>query len=597
MAQTTPALKTEWDVIVIGSGAGGMLAALRAATNGLSTVLFEKTGYYGGTTATSGGAIWVPCHGLDGHQDSREQALAYLQDVTAGEAHGERIAAYLDQAPAMIAFLQQCGIACHMLAGYPDYYTEAPGALAGRALVPREIDGKELGEDYAQLRPPFGAFMLLDRYSLDLEQAFALSARLPGWKRVAARMMLRYWLDLPWRLKSRRDRRATMGNALIGAMRRELKRCGVPIVLNSALSGILAEGGRVTGVKITGSGAQGRFEARKGVILAAGGFEQSQALRDENLPVATDRRWSLTPPGANTGDALIAACEIGAAREFMDYCWWAPSTQLPLPSDPQVLVAHQMFFDHRHPHSLVVNGRGERFVNESCSYDDFGKAMIADQLTSGANLPCWMVFDAAYRAKYGCGGILPGSVMPDSRVPESWWNGYFFKAATLDDLANLICVPAGPLSSSVADINKFAKAGQDQDFARGESAYDRFFGDQTVQPNPSMGPVDKPPFYAIRIDLGDLGTKGGIKVDANAQVLDLAGRPIGGLYAVGNCAASPFANCYPGSGGTIGPAMAFGMIAADHLAAAPHGSEATGPTNSVSRRANNHSSPSSTRTS
>jgi len=416
VALTASALRGEWDVIVIGSGAGGLLAALRAAANGLSTIVFEKTNYFGGTTATSGGAIWVPCHGLDSHEDSREQALAYLRHVTAGEAHGDRIEAYLDHAPAMIAFLQQCGIFCDMLAGYPDYYTEAPGALAGRALVPREIDGKDLGEDYADLRPPFGAFMLLDRYSLDLEQAFALSARLPGWRRVATAMMLRYWLDLPWRLKSRRDRRATMGNALIGAMRRELKRLGVPVVLNSALSRILADDGRVTGVEIAGSGAHGRFEARKGVILAAGGFEQSQVLRDENLPVATDRQWSMTPPGANTGDAFIAASAIGAAREFMDYCWWAPSTQLPAPDNPQVLVTHQMFFDHRHPHSLVVNGLGERFVNESCSYDDFGKAMIADQLKSGANLPCWMIFDATYRARYGCGGILPGSVMPDRRV-------------------------------------------------------------------------------------------------------------------------------------------------------------------------------------
>lgn len=564
--QAESALETQWDVIVIGSGAGGLLAALRAAANGCSTIVFEKTEFYGGTTATSGGAIWVPDHGQDKHEDTREQALAYLQHVTAGEAHDDRITAYLEYAPVMIAFLKESGIACDMLAGYPDYYTEAPGALHGRALVPREIDGKDLGEDYAYLRRPFGAFMLLDRYSLDLEQAFALSARLPGWRRVAAAMMLKYWLDLPWRLKTRRDRRATMGNALIGAMRRELKHRGVPVVLNSALSRILAENGRVTGVEVTGSGAEGTFEVLRGLILAAGGFEQSQQLRNENLPVVTDRSWSLTPAGANTGDGLIAASEIGAAREFMQYCWWAPSTQLPSLEDPTVLVAHQMFFDHRHPHSFVVNGLGERFVNESCSYDDFGKAMIADQLKTGANLPCWMVFDATYRGKYGCGGILPGSVMPDGSIPDSWWDGYFYRASTITALANKIGVPVAALTSSVADINRFAQAGTDTSFARGESAYDRFFGDQSVQPNPSLGPVEKPPFYAIRIDLGDLGTKGGIKVDANAQVIDMAGRPIGGLYAVGNCAASPFANCYPGSGGTIGPALTFAMIAADQLA-------------------------------
>ncbi len=559
-------VRTQWDVVVIGSGAGGLLAGLRAADNGLATIVFEKTGFYGGTTATSGGAIWVPCHGLDGHEDSREQARAYLRHVTAGEAHEERIEAYLNHAPALVAYMQEAGMGWDMLAGYPDYYPEAPGSRAGRALVPREIDGKELGKDYEQLRPVFSAFTLFDRYSLDLEQAFALSARAPGWRRVAAVMMLKYWLDLPWRLKSRRDRRATMGNALIGAMRRELKRRGVPVVLNSPLRRILAENGRVIGVEVERNGARHRLEVGKGLILAAGGFEQSQQLRDENLPVPADRSWSLTPPGANTGDALIAASEIGAAREYMEYCWWAPSTELPSPENPAVLVTHQMFFDHRHPHSLVVNGLGERFVNESCSYDDFGKAMIADQLQTGANLPCWMVFDASYRAKYGCGGILPQLVMPDSRIPESWWDRYFYRAPTITALANKIGVPAEALTGSVAQINQSATAGNDTSFGRGVSAYDRFFGDQSVQPNPALGVVEAAPFYAIRINLGDLGTKGGLKVDAHARVIDAVGRPIDGLYAVGNCAASPFANCYPGSGGTIGPAMTFAMIAADHLA-------------------------------
>lgn len=559
-------METQWDVIAVGSGAGGLMAALRAADNGLAAAVVEKTGFYGGTTATSGGAIWVPCHGLEGHEDSREMALAYLRHTTAGKAHEERIAAYLDNAPALVAYLKEAGIACDMLAGYPDYYTEAPGALAGRALVPREIDGRELGEDYERMRRPFGAFMLLGRYSLDLEQAFMLSSRQPGWRRMAAAILLKYWLDLPWRLKTRQDRRATMGNALIGALRRELKRRGVPVLLDTALSGILSNNGRVTGIEVERNGSTQIFGVSRGVILAAGGFEQSRQLRDECLPIATERGWSMTPSGANSGDALIAASRIGADREFMEWFWWAPSTRFPSPEDPDVLITHQMFFDHRHPHSLVVNKRGERFVNESCSYDDFGKAMIADQLRTGANLPCWMVFDAQYRAKYGCGPVMPGSVMPDSSIPDAWWDGHFFRAATLGELAAMIGVPAQALAQSVQDINRFAQAGKDDQFGRGAGAYDRFFGDATVEPNPSMGTVDRPPFYAIRIELGDLGTKGGIKADAHARVIDTQGNPIEGLYAVGNCAASPFADCYPGSGGTIGPALTFAMIAADHLA-------------------------------
>jgi 3-oxosteroid 1-dehydrogenase len=555
----------EPDVIVIGSGAAGLTAALRSADHGLRVVVLEKTGLYGGTSATSGGAIWVPCHGEAGHKDNVGSAAAYLRHLTAGEADHARLEAFLDHAPAMIAYLRKTGIAFEMLEGYPDYYPEAPGATVGRSLVPREVDGQELGEDYLLMRRPFGAFMLFNRYSLDLAQAFILSERLPGWRRVAARMFFRYWLDVAWRLKTVRDRRATLGNALIGALRRELKRRGVPLVLNAPLQRIIFDKGRVCGVEIGRANDSLRIAARHAVILASGGFEQSQPLRNASLPVASRCEWSLTPPGMNTGDGLQAAQEIGATKALMPYFWWAPSTQLPSPSNPDVLETHQMFFDHRHPHSLVVNRHGERFTNESCTYDDFGKAMIADQLRSGANVPCWMIFDANYRRRYGCGGLFPSTVMPDRRVPKEWWDRYLYRAETPGHLAAKIGVPALALESSVSAINAFAVQGSDPQFGRGESAYDRFFGDKSVVPNPALGPVDRPPFYAIRIHLGDLGTKGGLTVDAHAQALDSAGRPIDGLYAVGNCAASPFADCYPGSGGTIAAAMTFAYIAADHL--------------------------------
>jgi len=559
-------MEGQYDVVVIGSGAGGLVAALRAADRGLSVVVLEKASLYGGTTATSGGAIWVPCHGLDGHRDSREQAEAYLNHVTAGEAHAERIAAYLDNAPAMVEWMQGLGIRWEMLEGYPDYFTEAPGTVPGRAIVPREVDGKLLGRDYLKMRLPFGAFLLMGRYSMGLDQSFALSARLPGWRRVVAAMLAKYWLDLPWRLRTRRDRRATMGNAAIAALRLALKRRGVEVVLETPLRRILVEQGKVTGVEVGSEGAPARIGVGKGLILAAGGFEQSQRLRDGNLPVATRTEWSLTPAGGNTGDALIAAGEIGAALKFMEYCWWAPSTRLPSFDDPQVIETHQMFFDHRHPHSLVVNGLGKRFVNESCSYDEFGKAMIADQQRTGANLPCWLVFDATYRGKYGCGSIMPGYVMPDARIPAHFWDRWFYRAPTIGELAEKTGLPAQALEASVAEINRAAAEGRDEAFGRGSAAYDRFFGDQSVAPNPSLGTVRQPPFYAIRIELGDLGTKGGLKVDADARVISSTDEPIEGLYAAGNCAASPFANCYPGSGGTIGPAMTFGYVAADHIA-------------------------------
>ncbi|MDG2003813.1 MAG: FAD-dependent oxidoreductase [Novosphingobium sp.] len=556
----------EYDVVVIGSGAGGLLAALRAAENGLSVVVLEKAALYGGTTATSGGAIWVPCHGLGDHEDSREQAESYLNHVTGGEAHGERLTAYLDHAPEMVGWMQSLGIGWDMLEGYPDYFTEAPGTVPGRALAPAEVDGKLLGEDYLNMRLPFGAFMLLGRYSMGLDQAFSLSARLPGWQRVAAGIFAKYWLDPLWRLRTKRDRRATMGNAAIAALRLALKQRGVPVMLETPLRRIEAQDGRVTGVEVEREGALARIGVGKGLVLAAGGFEQSQHLRDENLPVSTSAEWSLTPRSGNTGDALIAADALGADREFMANCWWAPSTMLPSFDDPEDIQPQQMFFDHRHPHSLVVNGLGERFLNESCSYDEFGKAMIADQQRTGANLPCWLIFDATYRDKYGCGSIMPGSIMPDRRIPAHFWDRWFYRAPSLAELADKIGLPVDALEASVAQMNKAVAADRDEAFGRGASAYDRFFGDQSVAPNPSMGPVAAPPFYAIRIELGDLGTKGGLKVDGDARVISTSGEAIEGLYAVGNCAASPFANCYPGSGGTIGPAMVFGYVAADHIA-------------------------------
>lgn len=340
----------EPDVIVVGSGAAGLMAALRSSAHGLTVLVLEKSCFYGGTSATSGGAIWVPCHGLDGHDDNLESARAYLRHLTLGESDAARIEAFLDHAPAMIAYLRESGIAFDMMQGYPDYYPEAPGASAGRALVPREMDGQDLGEDYLLMRRPFSAFMLFNRYSLDLGQVFHLSGRLPGWRRAAASIFLRYWLDLPWRVQTKRDRRATMGNALIGALRRELNRRGVPVVLNAPLRRIIFDGERVSGIE-TGGGPSSsrRFSARKGVILAAGGFEQSQPLRDASLPVASRCEWSLTTVGMNTGDALLAAQEFGAAQAHMSYFWWAPSTRLPSPGNPKVLETHQMFFDHRPP--------------------------------------------------------------------------------------------------------------------------------------------------------------------------------------------------------------------------------------------------------
>jgi 3-oxosteroid 1-dehydrogenase len=214
-----------------------------------------------------------------------------------------------------------------------------------------------------------------------------------------------------------------------------------------------------------------------------------------------------------------------------------------------------------------VNRNGLRFVDEACGYDDFGKAMVADQLKTGSNCPCWLVFDASFRDKFSAGGFMPAPVMPDRRIPPDWWDHYIFRADTLASLAKKIQVPGDALTKTVASINAYARSGRDPEFGRGGNAYDRFFGDPGVKPNPSLAPLETAPFYAVPINLGDLGTKGGLKADAQAQVVGSHGKPIPNLYAAGNAAGCPFGNCYPGAGGTIGPALTFGYIAANDIAA------------------------------
>ncbi len=558
-------MSSDYDVVVVGSGAGGLLAALRAADLGLSTVLIEKAKSYGGTSAVSGGGIWIPCHGVDGAEDNIEEARTYLAAICKGEFRQDRIDAYLDQGPAMVRYLQDVGVTMQMIP-IPDYFVPEPGSKYNRCLMPADVDGETLGDEVHSLREPHPAFKLFNRYSLSLAEASTLSTRPRGWQWTVAKIYARFWLDRPWRRKTHRDRRLTLGNALVGGLRRALAERGVPVLLDTALVGLLTDDGRVTGVEAKRNGAPLTLRARQGVILAAGGFEQNQAMREEHLPVWSDARWSLTPKGGNTGDAVRAGLALGAATESMACNWWAPSTLMPSREDPNVEVTHQMFFDHRHPFSLCVNRAGRRFVNESCSYDCFGMAMVADQQATGANTPCWMIFDAAYRKRYGAGPVMPSAAMSDDAIPTNWWDQYLFRAGSIAELAGKIGLDPVVLTEAVARFNTHARDGADPDFQRGEGPYDQAFGDHSHKPNPSLGPVERAPFYAIRIHLGDLGSKGGLKADAKARVMKADGGIIEGLYAIGNSAGAPFGDCYPGSGGTLGPATVFAFVAANDIA-------------------------------
>jgi 3-oxosteroid 1-dehydrogenase len=554
-----------YDVIVVGSGSAGATAALRAAELGLSVLIVEKAHKYGGTSAVSGGVLWVPNHQLTNNDDSREQTMKYLNSIIKSSIQRDRLDAFLNEAPEMVKFLKGLGVPL-MQAAWPDYYPDAPAARADRSIICDTFDGRELGDKFTLMREQYPRFKLLNRYSMDLVQFFAISMRGKGWVTTFLKMLWTYWTDSSTRGLTKRDRRFTQGAALMGSIYKRVFDRKVEVRLETKLAELIVTDRTVTGVKVSHFGRVYDIQANHGVVLAAGGFEWNQELRDRFFQVPGLTRHSSTPEDANRGETLLAGLKLGAATEHTEAAWWIPTMHLPMQSASNFEEIHQAAFDVGRPHSVCVNRSGARFVDEACGYDEFGKAMVADQLKTGANMPCWLVFDATFRQKFTAGGLMPTILMPDSKVPVDWWDHYVFRADTIEGLAAKIHVPVDALKKTVANMNQYAKTGVDPEFGRGSNPYDQMFGDATIKPNPCLGPIGAAPYYAVAINCGDIGTKGGLKADARARVLDGSGRPIPNLYAAGNNSGSPFGNCYPGAGGTIGPAMAFGYIAANDIA-------------------------------
>jgi 3-oxosteroid 1-dehydrogenase len=551
-----------FDVVVVGSGAGGMLAACRAADRGLSVVVIEKSEVYGGTSAVSGGGIWIPCnHHIAelGATDTREAARTYLDACTKGLTASDRLDAYLDVAPEMLRYVEaNTPVRYESLPKYADYFQHLPGSMPGyRALDPLPVDGASLGAEFARLRLPSPGTLIGGRVAVTSKEAHVLLSKAPGYIGLALKQFGRYWFDWRARFHSRRDRRLTLGNALVGGLRRALLDRNVPLWLNSPMRELLETDGRVTGVVIEYGGQ--RALAKRGVILAAGGFERNQAMRERFLPRPTQAQWSATPPH-NTGDAIAAGMQLGARVALMEHVWGAPTVHVDHEEKQRAL-----FVERNLPGCVVVNGLGKRFVNEAAPYSEFVPAMYRDHAQTGVSVPAWMVFDARFRHQYPCGPIMPGAMMPDSRIPAPF-RPLLYKAESLDALAAQIGVDAQGLRDTVAKMNRYAANGVDEEFGKGGNAFDIYYGDPNVKPNPCLAPLETGPFYAVRIDAGDIGTKGGLLTDASARVLREDGSPIAGLYAIGNTSASMMGASYPGAGSTLGPAMTFGYIAANHLA-------------------------------
>jgi 3-oxosteroid 1-dehydrogenase len=425
--------------------------------------------------------------------------------------------------------------------------------------MPLPLDGKQLGDDVRTLRFASPAASLFGYLNWHFDETYLLLFRGPGWFTHLAKSLLRYWLDWPFRFTSRKDRRLTLGNALAGGLRLALNQAGVPLWLKSPLEGLVEEDGKVVGALVRHQGKVLRIATRKGVVLAAGGFDKNQAMRDEHAPLYPKALFSGGTSG-NTGDAIRAGQAIGAGTMNMQSAWAAPVFYVPGEDRGRLCTIERAL-----PGCIMVNGSGKRYLNEAASYHVVGQQMARRQAEHGDAAPSWMIFDYRYRHLFPMGPLLP--LVPDWAQAGAV-KSVMRKSATIEGLAAEIGVDPATLADTVARFNEGAARGEDPEFHRGEPAYDKMYGDPRNQPNPCLRPLTEAPFYAMPIYPGDIGTNGGLLTDAKARVLGEGGQPIAGLYAIGNTAASAMGESYPGAGVTIGPAMTFGYVAARDLTGA-----------------------------
>ncbi|MCX6401402.1 MAG: 3-oxosteroid 1-dehydrogenase [Propionibacteriales bacterium] len=553
-------MKDTYDVVVVGAGGAGMSAALAASRKGLDTVLIEKSAYFGGSTARSGGGVWIPGnYALEaaGQVDptDRERAKEYLDAIVGDTVPKVRRDTYLDRGPEVLDFIRQnTPLTFTWVPEYADYLPEQPGGRPrGRSVEPVPLDARFLGDELDRLHPaytkaPANLIVMQRDY-----RKISLGLRTIKGPLTMLRVMLQRLLSLALGKKM-----YAMGNAIAIGLRKGLADAGVPVEYETALSDLLVEDGRVVGVVVEvtkGSTTERReIRARRGVVLGSGGFEHSQELREKFLPQPTSTEWS-TGAVSNTGGGLLAGTAAGAATDLLDDAWWGPT--IPLPGRAWFCLAERNL-----PGSIMVNAAGKRYMNEALPYVEATHEMYKGEASGVGHVPSYLVFDQTYRNRYLFAGLAGRQPFPGRWYKE----GIVVRADSLAELAAKVGFPEGSLDATVERFNGFARSGVDEDFHRGESAYDKYYSDPTVKPNCSLAPIQKGPFYAVKIVAGDLGTKGGLVTDESARVLREDGSVIPGLYAAGNVSSAVMGNTYPGPGGTIGPALVFGYLAVEDLA-------------------------------
>lgn len=558
----------EYDVVVVGSGAGGLSAAVTAAAEGLKVLVVEKTDKVGGSTAVSGGAVWAPLNAQServGHPDSLEKVHTYMRNVVGDAAPLDMQHAFLDAAPAMVAWFEaHTEVRLAGRAYSPDYYPDRDGAaLGGRSLDPLMFDGRLLGEHFRHLRDPLPEFMVLGGMMItmtDAKHLLAVTRSFTSW-REGMKLVLRYAVD---RLRGHhRGTRLVLGNALAARLFKSALDRNIPYWLNAPLRQVHLAGGAVVGVTVVRDGQPVSVRARRGVVIATGGFPWNEALRQALYPQPTGP-WSMVPQG-NTGDGITLAREVGATlgSGHASPAFWAPVSILQRPDGSEVRYPH-LVWDRAKPGLMAVNGAGERFVNESTSYHEFVNGMYRSHQTV-PTFPAYLVCDSDFMERWGMGLALPGG-RPRAHLVRA---GYLHQADTLPALAVELGLDPAALQRSVERFNGWAELGEDGDFGKGSNAYNCYLGDPEHQPNACLGPIRRGPYYAVKVYAGDIGTAVGLRCNGHAQALDAQGVPIAGLYAAGNDMHSVMGGQYPAPGITLGPAMTFGWLAARHLAAQP----------------------------
>lgn len=548
---------TSWDeshdFVCVGSGGGGMTAALAVADAGYSAIVLEKQTLIGGSTCMSGGIFWIPDNPLmraAGVHDSYEDAMTHFETVVGDVgpcSSKERRHAFLTAGPEMVTYLLDQGVELVTCPGYSDYYSNLEGGSDhGRGLEAPPWNANVLGPWAGRLQPGLAKSVGMAVMTNE-SRALGHYNRSVGAFLTAARVVLRTAAA-----KVRRIELLTNGAALVGQLLELALAKGIPIWTEAPLEDLVVADGRVVGVRTIRDGEPVLVQARKGVLLAAGGFAHNPEMRAEfGGDQPNQAKWSIANPG-DTGEALRTAMRLGAATDLMDEAWWLPSPRTGRFGQSTLDQARQR------PRTIYVDADGRRFCNESNSYMEVGKAMYERDKISRA-VPCWLIFDDRYRKRYAHVRSSPG------RFPKKLLESGKLKIApTIEELAALCAIDPDGLRETIDHFNEHARRGEDPEFGRGESAYNRSLGDPHRKVHPCLGPIDEAPFYAVEVLPGDIGTCGGLLTDELARVLDRDHRPIEGLYAAGNITATVMGRHYLGPGASIANSMVFGYIAARH---------------------------------